>query len=134
MHLHGPHSYELDEIEMTRFPPCNSLAVGLSVTRPHMEAGMRRLPAKSLPIANGVPPAARRQASPPEEPPGVLNILQRNSNFEIRIEREEVLYKPLRLAERAVDIRPGFSKPDSKRRYTALLKNVALRTIEKCRN
>ena len=38
---------------------------------PQKAAGTRILPAKSLPIPNGDPPAAMRQPSPPDDPPGV---------------------------------------------------------------
>ena len=48
--------------------------MGFKATMPHIFAGILKLPAISLPIPNGVPPAATIAPSPPDDPPGVLKI------------------------------------------------------------
>lgn len=50
-------------------------SVDFNETTPHILAGIRRLPARSLPVPKAQPPAASRAHSPPEEPPGVLQKL-----------------------------------------------------------
>ena len=49
--------------------------VGFRADIPQKEAGTLTLPPISLPIPKREPPAPIRQASPPEEPPGVRSLL-----------------------------------------------------------
>ena len=48
--------------------------VGLIDEIPQNDAGTRTLPPISLPIPKVAPPAATRQASPPDDPPGVRSL------------------------------------------------------------
>jgi len=49
---------------------CHLTVDGLIVGSPQKDAGILKLPPKSLPIPNTDPPAAINAHSPPEEPPG----------------------------------------------------------------
>src|SRR5437870_1788154 len=50
--------------------------LGLNPTQPHSAAGIRTLPAVSVPSASGTMPAATAAAEPPDEPPDVSSGFQ----------------------------------------------------------
>jgi hypothetical protein len=82
---------------------------------PQKAAGMRTLPAPSVPTASGPMPAATAAAAlPPEEPPGVLARFQ---GLRVRPVSGE-LVSPLQ-PNSGVAVLPSSTAPDSRRRATA---------------